>query len=106
MLNTIFLQSPGGIDGSLWIGIILIFAIMYFLMIRPQAKKEKERKEMLGNLKKGDKILLNAGIYGTVANAKDGEEVVSIAISSDAKIKVNRSSIAQVLLPKPKEDKK
>jgi len=106
MLNTIFLQNPGGFDGSLWIGIILIVAIMYFLMIRPQAKKEKERKSMLGNLKKGDKIMLNAGIYGTVANTKDGDEVVSVTISSDTKIKVNRSAIAQVILRKPEPAKK
>jgi len=77
-------------------------------MIRPQSKQEKQRKAMINQLKKGDKILLNAGIYGTVVQAKEGQDVVTISISSDTNIKVNRSAVAHIVAEKTakKEDKK
>ena len=58
---------------------ILIFALMYFLMIRPQRKKDKKVKEMLANLKVGDRVCTIGGIYGTITNIRD-ENTITLAL--------------------------
>lgn len=74
--------------------LILIFIIFYFLLIRPQQKKQKEVKQMLSTIQKGDKIITTGGIHGIVANIK--EDIVSVKIADDVKIDVSRSCIAVV----------
>jgi preprotein translocase subunit YajC len=69
---------------------------MYFLMIRPQAKKQKEHKAMIANLQKGDKILTSGGIVGTVQGVKDNEGLLIVKISDNVKIELSRSAVAQV----------
>lgn len=66
--------------GSL-LPMILIFVIFYFMLIRPQRKKDKQVKEMLNNLKKGDRICTIGGIYGTIMNIKD--DTVTLAVGKD-----------------------
>lgn len=68
------------IIGSL-LPMILIFVVFYFLMIRPQRKKDKQVKEMLANLKKDDRICTIGGIYGTIVNIKD--DTVTLAVGKD-----------------------
>ncbi|MCR4430778.1 MAG: preprotein translocase subunit YajC [Tepidanaerobacteraceae bacterium] len=87
MNPAIFLQQFGPL--------ILIFAIFYFLIIRPQQKREKERKNMLAGLKEGDDIITIGGIYGRILNIK--EDVITLEVGDKLKIKVTRSAIGNVL---------
>ncbi len=88
-------QGTGSMITS-FMPLILIFVIFYFLLIRPQSKKAKEHKQMLDDLKKGDKILTNGGIHGIIEDI-DGETLtVKIGVGSDLKVKVSRSHIATV----------
>lgn len=68
------------IIGSL-LPMILIFVVFYFLMIRPQRKKDKQVKEMLNNLKKDDRVCTIGGIYGTIVNIKD--DTITLAVGKD-----------------------
>ena len=75
--------------------LIFIFVIFYFLLIRPQQKKQKETKKMLEALKKNDKVITAGGIHGTVMNVK--ERTVMVKIADNVKIEVNKSSVVGVL---------
>lgn len=104
MFNFILLMgAPAGGQGqaanplALWLPIILIFAIMYFLIFRPQAKKQKQHRMMLDALKKGDKIITAGGIYGTVLSVKEKENSVIVKIDDNTKIELVKSSVAQVV---------
>ena len=93
----------GGQGGSEFlIMMLLIFAVMYFLIFRPQARKQKQQKLMLENVKKGDKIITTGGIHGTVVGVKDKTLLVKIA--ENVKIELNRSSIAMTLSSDDKTD--
>ena len=78
---------------------VLILLIMYFLMIRPQSKKQKETQRMLDALKKGDKVVTIGGIHGTVSSVK--ENTVVVRVDEGIKIEFNRTAIATVLNDKP-----
>ncbi len=75
--------------------ILAFIAIMYFLMIRPQQKREKERREMLNSLQKGDKVITTGGIYGTVVDIS--EEKVTLRVDEKVEIDFVKGAIAQVL---------
>ena len=75
--------------------LIIIFAIFYFLLIRPQSKKAKEHKAMLDALKKGDRVITSGGIYGTIYSLT--ADAVVLIISENVKIKVARGYIGQVV---------
>ncbi len=83
----------GGIAGFL--PIIILFAIFYFLLIRPQQKKAKEHKEMIANLKKGTRIITSGGIYGTIISLDD--TTIGLEIAEKVKIKVSRGNVAAVI---------
>ncbi|MEK6591416.1 MAG: preprotein translocase subunit YajC [Nitrospinota bacterium] len=88
-------QSGGGGSGSLFISfipILVMFAIFYLLLIRPQAKKQKEHKVMLASIKEGDNVLTTGGIYGTIIKIKD--DIITLQIADNVKIKVSRGYIA------------
>lgn len=74
--------------------LVLMFAIFYFLLIRPQQKKAKQHKELIEGLKVGDTVVTVGGIYGKVAAIQ--ENVLTIEIATGVKIKVTRSSVASV----------
>lgn len=76
--------------------IIIIFAIMYFLLIRPQSKRQKEKQKMLEALKKGDDVVTSGGIYGTIEAIKDKENQVIVRVSKDTKLTMSTNSIASV----------
>ncbi len=78
------------------IPLILIFAIMYFLLIRPQQKKLKEHQEMVAALRRGDQVITQGGVIGKVTKVKDDGEV-EVEISKGVTVRVVRSSIATVL---------
>ena len=73
----------------------LIFAIMYFLLIRPQQKKMKEHKAMVEGLRRGDQVVTQGGLIGKVVKVKDGNEV-DVEIADGVKVRVVQSTIAQV----------
>ena len=89
--------SPSGLLTSGIIPMVLIFGIMYFLMIRPQQKKMKEHKAMVEALRRGDQVVTQGGILGKVSKVKEGESEVEVEIAEGIKVRVVRSSIAQVL---------
>jgi len=75
---------------------ICIFAIMYFLMIRPQQKKEKQLRELVDQLKTGDLVVTNGGIHGIVSNVTDSGTLM-LKVADNVRIKVEKTSIATVL---------
>ena len=84
--------KDGGTFGML-IPIIAMIAIFYFLLIRPNQKKEKEKKSMISNLQKGEKVLTSSGIYGVIVNIKDDENIVVLKIAEGTKVEFAKSSI-------------
>jgi len=88
--------GPQGTTAMLqsFLPLILIFVIFYFLLIRPQSKKAKEHKQMLENLKKGDKVMTNGGIYGLIEDIDTETVTLKVGVKDDVKIKVNRGYIA------------
>ena len=86
-------QGGGGLMA--YLPFILILAIMYFLMIRPQAKRQKEKQRMLEALKKGDRVFTIGGIHGTVSGLKGKyKKIVNLKVSNNTNISLNRSAIS------------
>jgi preprotein translocase subunit YajC len=83
-------QQPSMLQSML--PLIIIFGIFYFLLIRPQQKKAKEHKTVLDNLKKGDRVITNGGIYGEVFALTP--DTVTLVVAENVKIKVVKSYIA------------
>lgn len=75
-----------------------IFAIFYFMIIRPQQKKAKERDKLLSELKKGDKVVTSGGVHGTIAGIE--EKTILLDVGNNVKLKVERSAVGAVTLPK------
>ncbi len=91
-------QGGSGGAGSIW-GMVLPFALMilvlYFLMIRPQQKRQKEHTKMLSELKKGDRIITTGGMYGTIFGFSEDENKIIIKVSDEVKMEFLKSAIAQ-----------
>ena len=79
-----------------FVPLILIFAIMYFLLIRPQQKKAKEHTNMVSNLRRGDNIITQGGIVGKVAKVKEDGEI-EVEIAEGIKVRVIKSTVATVI---------
>lgn len=75
--------------------LILMFVVLYFVMIRPQMKRQKEHKSMIDALAKGDEVIIAGGMLGKVS--KMGETYIGVEVSSGVEIQVQRSSVVQVL---------
>jgi len=80
---------------------LLLFVIMYFLIIRPQQKKQKEHREMIQSLKKGDRVITSGGVHGRVTGMDDTTFTVEIA--DKVRVKINRGNVAAVVQPTAKE---
>jgi len=87
-------EAGGGSMVSTLIMFGAIFAIFYFMIIRPQQKKAKEREALLGALKKGDKVVTNSGMHGSIAGLD--EKTCLIDFGNNFKVKFDRSAIAVV----------
>ena len=86
-------SQPSGGGMSFWIMILLMFAVMWLFMIRPQRKQQKELEKFRNELKKGDKIVTAGGIYGTVSEIQD--KTVLIKVDGDTKLRVDKNSIVR-----------
>lgn len=107
-ISTAWAQGVGGGDTLGFIlPMALIFAVFYFLLIRPQQKKAKQHREMLGGIRRGDKVITGGGIYGTVTKVVNDSEVV-VQIAEAVKVRVARGTITDVLSktePAPRSEK-
>ena len=74
---------------------LLIFGVMYFLMIRPQMKQQKELAQMQSKLKKNDEVVTSGGLHGTVVNLKDG--VVTLRIDDNVRMDVDRNCVGRLV---------
>ena len=86
-------QPAAGGGASFWIMILLLFAVMWLFMIRPQRKQQKELEKFRNELKKGDKVVTAGGIYGTVAEIQ--ERSVLIKVDGEVKLRVDKNSIVR-----------
>jgi preprotein translocase subunit YajC len=110
LISPAYAQDVSGIMGSAtqFAPLVLIFAVFYFLLIRPQQQKQKEMRSMLGALKRGDKVVTGGGIIGIVQKVpivqdKDGKQVVSgeieVEIAPNLRVTVLRDTITSVVKP-------
>ena len=93
--------APGGLGGGLgglaqFAPLILIFVVFYFLLIRPQQKKMKQHREMVSQLKRGDRVVTSGGIVGTVTKVVSDTEV-QVEIAENVRVRVVRSSITDIV---------
>jgi len=99
-------QGAGGFAS--FIPLILMFVIFYFLLIRPQQKKTKQHREMVSNLKKGDRIVTSGGIHGRITAV--GDTTLTVEISDKVRVKLNRGNVAAMVqtsnqpAPRPAKD--
>jgi preprotein translocase subunit YajC len=84
--------EEGGFDWTIIIFLVLIFGVFYFLIIRPQRRRQKQHDELMLELKRGDKVITTGGIYGVVESLSD--DSIVIKIESGATIRVARGSVA------------
>ncbi|WP_237216671.1 preprotein translocase subunit YajC [Falsiroseomonas oryziterrae] len=86
--------------------LILIFAVFYFLLIRPQQKKLKEHRAMLQALKRSDKVITGGGIVGTITKVRDDSDEIEVEIAPNVRITVLRGTISSVLRQEAANDSK
>ena len=86
--------SPGGGIGA-FIPFIFIFVIMYFVMLRPQMKRQKAQQQLVSALKTGDRVVTNGGIHGLISNVK--ETTVLVKVADNVKIEVEKSAVTTVI---------
>lgn len=116
MVDIAYAMGQGGAAGgqggggfAALVPLILMFVIFYFLLIRPQQKKTKEHREMIQNLKKGDKVITAGGIYGRITGMDDG--TLTVEIADKVRVKVTRGSVsglapsAETAAPAKKQEK-
>ena len=89
--------AAGGSPFMTFLPLIAIFAVMYFLMIRPQQKKQKEHQAMLNAIQKGDKVQTNGGLWGTVTGLDQTD--ITLEIAPQVRVKVGRGFIARISRP-------
>ena len=102
-MNTIIAMAPSGNGGGgSFISTIImfgaIFLIFYFMIIRPQQKRAKEREKMLSNIQKGDKVVTSGGLHGTIAGLD--EKTVLLQVGDNVKLKFERSAISSIVSSK------
>jgi preprotein translocase subunit YajC len=98
-------EAPQGGGSQFLIVMLGMILIFYFLLIRPQMKENKRRKEMLASVKKHDRVITSGGIYGVVVSVGDNEVVVKVDDSNNTRLKFTRSAIATILREEEPEQK-
>ena len=103
MINIAYAMGQSGAAGqgtggfSAFVPLILMFAVFYFLLIRPQQKKQKANREMIANLKKGDRIITSGGIYGRITAVNDN--ALTVEIADKVRVKIVRANVAALSQP-------
>ena len=89
--------AAGGTESTLFslLPLVLMFVVLYFIMIRPQMKKQKEHKAMIEALAKGDEVVIAGGVLGKVA--KLGDSYLNVEVANNVELQVQRASVIQVL---------
>lgn len=107
-ISPAFAQDAGGAMGAVtqFLPLILIFAVFYFMLIRPQQQRAKQMKAMLAALRRGDRIVTAGGILGTVQRVKDGSDEVEVEIAPNVRVTVLRGTVTDVLKPVVANDAK
>lgn len=105
MIYSILMMMPQGGEGGgggfmSLLPFLAIIVIMYFLMIRPQVKKQKERQKMIDALQKGDNVVTSGGIHGKVMGFTDNDKTVILKVDDNVKINVDRSAVGSTKKPK------
>ncbi|NKC34457.1 preprotein translocase subunit YajC [Falsiroseomonas selenitidurans] len=101
-ISPAYAQDAAGGTGAVvmqLLPLILIFAVFYFLLIRPQQKKMKEHRAMLGGLKRNDKVITGGGLLATVTKVRDDSDEVEVELSPNVRVTVIRGTIASVVKP-------
>lgn len=97
--NILLMASPaGGESGNpilSFLPIILMFGVFYFLLIRPQSKRQKDAEKMRSELKKGDHVITTGGIHGTIEGIKDND-ILLVKTATDTKLHVSKSAVTTV----------
>ncbi len=90
-------SAPSGFGGvGMFLPLLLIFAVFYLFIIRPQQKREKKRKAMIEAIQKGDKVVTAGGIHGKVHQVEEGATSVLLDVDSGLKLRVEKQSLASV----------
>jgi len=87
--------APGGGGIAAFVPFIFIFVIMYFVLLRPQMKRQKDQQRLMTTLKTGDRVVTSAGIHGLISNVKDSTVIVKVA--DNVKIEMEKSAVTNVL---------
>ena len=85
-------EEEGGFNYTIIIFLVLIFGLMYFVMIRPQRKRQKEHQQLIEELKRGDRVVTAGGIYGVIESIS--EDSVTIKVESGATMRVAKGSVS------------
>ncbi|MCS6990390.1 MAG: preprotein translocase subunit YajC [Chitinophagales bacterium] len=96
-LSLLMAPPASGQSGAGWVNLIFllgIFAIMYFFMIRPQAKKAREQRKFLESLQKGDKVVTVSGIHGRITKIHEGSSTIEVEIDTNTRVVMERSGIS------------
>ena len=113
MINIAYAMGQGGIGGGEGAGgftslipIVLMFVIFYFLLIRPQQKKAKQHREMISQVRKGDRIVTSGGLHGRVTAVSDA--TLTVEIADRVRVKIARGNLSQVVQSSspPQDNKK
>ena len=108
LISPAYAQDISGLLGpaTQFLPLVLIFAVFYFLLIRPQQTRQKELKSMIAGLRRGDRVVTAGGILGSVARVKEGSDEVEVDIAPNVRVTVLRDTITTVLKPAVANDTK
>jgi preprotein translocase subunit YajC len=117
LISPAYAQDSGDMlsTATQFLPLVLIFGVFYFLLIRPQQQKQKEMRNMLAQIKRGDRVITGGGILGTVqkvqmVTGKDGKQVaaqeVEVEIAPNTRVTIMRDTITAVIRPTPANDTK
>ena len=98
--------AAGGATGMImqFAPLILIFIVFYFILIRPQQRKMKEHRDMLGQLKRGDRVVTGGGLVAKITNVKEGSDEIEAEIAPNVRVTLVRTTIGSVIRPTPAND--
>lgn len=105
-ISPAYAQAGGGFGGmESLLPLVLIFVVFYFLLIRPQQKKQKQHREMLGELRRGDRVVTAGGVIGLITRVNSDSEI-TVEISEGVRVKVVRSMVSDVIAKTESRDSK